>query len=342
MVWNDVCVVGGCSGNPTPRRKLLTALQQNGDVTSDQLSAWLRNRSTKTGGINKVDARRPAGCAPHTGLCCRGEAHEPNILQIKTRRRKNDREKGDWKKSLSVELAPFLTLSQQEMQHYGEIVDAVVAEISSVMTGIDGREMQSLCRTLRNARYVICHGVGVEGLALQAFAHSLNELGMDAFCLTDVSMPQIAEDDVFLVSAGPSFYSTVSFFHISCITPVAVSLFSQISALALEAKRLGTPVIAFTAHPAADMLFAQDIIRIPSQTLTPSMPIVSKKRMTPSGNVIGACAIANSVWSYRNGVLLARRSGERHESSCLIRFQSQACARKRGHDASRVTSETMT
>ena len=282
------------------------------------------------------------GCVPHTGLCCRGEAHAPNILQIKTRRPTNDREKGDWKKSLSVELTLFLTLSRQEMQHFGEIVDSVVAEISSVMTGIDSREMQSLCRTLRNARCVICHGVGVEGLALQAFAHSLNELGMDAFCLTDVSMPQIAEDDVFLVSAGPSFYSTVSIFRMLCITPVAVSLFSQISALALEAKRLGTPVIAFTAHPAADMLFAQDIIRIPSQTLTPSMPIVSKKRMTPSGIVIRAIDVVNFAIVCRNGLLLARRSGERHESSSLVRIQSQACARKRGHHASRVTSETMT
>lgn len=88
------------------------------------------------------------------------------------------------------------------------------------MNAIDPKEIRCLCRAIRRARYVICYGVGNEGLMMSAFAQSLNQIGFRAFGLTDVSMPQVAEDDVFLVSAGPSFYSSVKQTSLSDVSKI--------------------------------------------------------------------------------------------------------------------------
>ena len=82
--------------------------------------------------------------------------------------------------------------------------------MTSILGGVKGSAIRALCRALLQARHIVCHGVGPEGYIMQAFACDLNQLGMKAFYLTDISMPQISEDDVFLVSAGPSFYATVT------------------------------------------------------------------------------------------------------------------------------------
>lgn len=60
----------------------------------------------------------------------------------------------------------------------------------------------------------------------------------------------------------------------------------QVSALALEAMRAGATVIAFTAHKTADLPFAGHAIRIPAQTLPPSMPAMSQGVSEPSTDIM--------------------------------------------------------
>lgn len=114
-----------------------------------------------------------------------------------------------------------------------------------------------LAKSIRSASRICCCGVGREGLVMRALASSLHHLGFEAYCTGDTNMPQFGADDLMLVSAGPSYYSSVS-------------------ALALEAMRAHASVIAFTAHKTADLAFADTVIRIPAQTLPPSMPVMNQ------------------------------------------------------------------
>lgn len=98
------------------------------------------------------------------------------------------------------------------------VVDLALSELLMISDNIDERDMCGLCRAIRAARYVICYGIGNEGLMMHALAWNLNQLGFKAFYPTDTSMPPISDADLFLVSAGPSFLSTVRdlFIRVSC------------------------------------------------------------------------------------------------------------------------------
>lgn len=50
--------------------------------------------------------------------------------------------------------------------------------------------------------------------------------------------------------------------------------------------RVGAKVIAFTSHKTADLPFAERVVRIPSQTLPPSMPITNGKIAPVGADVV--------------------------------------------------------
>lgn len=147
--------------------------------------------------------------------------------------------------------------SEAPWEDFAKVSSSVLEELSSILSTVDKEDIMMLAKSIRSASRICCCGVGREGLVMRALASSLHHLGFEAYCTGDTNMPQFGADDLMLVSAGPSYYSSVS-------------------ALALEAMRAHASVIAFTAHKTADLAFADTVIRIPAQTLPPSMPVMNQ------------------------------------------------------------------
>lgn len=129
---------------------------------------------------------------------------------------------------------------------------SVADEMDSILKNVELFGITSLCNSIKKASQIVCYGVGKEGHIMNKFASDLHCLGFCASCLSDVGTLPVSPKDLFIVSAGPSCYSSVS-------------------SLALEARRMGTSVVAFTAHKTAGSLFTENFIRIPAQTMTPSL-----------------------------------------------------------------------
>lgn len=161
-------------------------------------------------------------------------------------------------------LCPTYSGNKRERQEedmsedFFQVQTDVLDELSAILQSVDCRDIKGLARAIRDANHICCYGVNGEGLAMKTFALKLFHLGFKAHCVGDITAPSLTKGDLLLVAAGPSYYSTVS-------------------ALALEAMRSGTRVIAFTAHKTAPLPFAESVIRIASQTLPPCMPVLNRK-----------------------------------------------------------------
>lgn len=150
---------------------------------------------------------------------------------------------------------------------FAKLSASVLEELSSILSTVDKEDVTLLAHSIKGSKKICCFGVGREGLVMKALASSLHHLGFEAFCTGDTNMPQFGGTDLMLVSAGPSYYSSVS-------------------ALALEAMRAGAMVIAFTAHKTADLPFAGHVIRIPAQTFPPSMPVINQSLTGAGADVV--------------------------------------------------------
>eukprot|EP00803_Ostreobium_quekettii_P005316 evm.model.scf_340.7 EVM.evm.TU.scf_340.7 scf_340:47458-50619(+) len=142
-------------------------------------------------------------------------------------------------------------------EDFSKVSATVLEELSSILSTVDKQDIVTLAKSIRSANRIGCCGVGREGLVMRALAASLHHLGFEVYCTGDTNMPPFGANDLMLVSAGPSYYSSVS-------------------AIALEAMRAHAVVIAFTAHKTADLPFAEHVIRIAAQTLPPSMPVMNQ------------------------------------------------------------------
>ncbi|CAD7697233.1 unnamed protein product [Ostreobium quekettii] len=151
-----------------------------------------------------------------------------------------------------------------DWQDLSSIFTTVLEELTSIASTVSTPDINFLAAAVKDARNICCYGVGREGLVMKALASNLHHMGFVSYFVGDINMPSVGKSDLFLVSAGPSYYSSVS-------------------ALALEAMRLGGKVIAFTSHKTAELPFAEHVIRIPSQTLAPSIPSGVGKR-SPEGS----------------------------------------------------------
>jgi len=143
-------------------------------------------------------------------------------------------------------------------EDFTTVQSTVLDELSGILQSVDGQDIKGLARAIRDANNICCYGVSREGLAMKGLALNLFHLGFKAHSVGDTTTPPLTKGDLFLVAAGPSYYSTVS-------------------ALGLEAMRAGARVIAFTAHKTAPLPFAESVIRVSSQTLPPCMPVMNRK-----------------------------------------------------------------
>ena len=100
--------------------------------------------------------------------------------------------------------------SDDIFEDFARVQSSVFEELSSILAAVDSSEATSLARAIRDARLICCYGVGREGLVMKGLASNLHHLGFQAYVVGDTNTPTLGKGDLFLVSAGPSYYSTVS------------------------------------------------------------------------------------------------------------------------------------
>ena len=141
-----------------------------------------------------------------------------------------------------------MTTGSATMAH-GEKVARATEELRAACAAVAPAELTALANAISQARRVICHGVGREGLMMRALAMRLYHLGLDAHVVGDMSTPPVGPDDLLVVSAGPGDFSTIS-------------------ALIYVARQAGAHTACVTAQPDGAAPRAVDtVLHIPAQTM---------------------------------------------------------------------------
>ena len=181
--------------------ELFRAVQEAGPVTELQVSVWLKNRLAryKRDPIKVRSRRRRMTLTANACL----QQSEPRSEESST----FDSDNID---------APMMIGNKRERQEdrrnedFGYVQSAVLDELSTILQSVDPRDVTGLARAIRDANRICCYGVGREGLVLKAFAINLHNLGFKAYFVGDTNTPALTTGDLFVVAAGPSYYSTVS------------------------------------------------------------------------------------------------------------------------------------
>jgi 6-phospho-3-hexuloisomerase len=130
-----------------------------------------------------------------------------------------------------------------------DIVRQILAEIDRVLSRVSESEVAALCDAILRARRIVVYGLGREGLAMRSFAMRLMHLGFDASVVFDMTVPPVGPGDLFLVSCGPGYLSTVD-------------------ALTGIARQAGASVLMLTAQPQAPLPQQADLlVCLPAQTM---------------------------------------------------------------------------
>lgn len=95
------------------------------------------------------------------------------------------------------------------MPDYANLAARAAEEMRSATAGVDAEQMDALVIALARAGRIVCHGVGREGLMMQALAMRLYHMGLDVHVVGDMSCPPVGPGDILVVSAGPGAFSTV-------------------------------------------------------------------------------------------------------------------------------------
>lgn len=141
-----------------------------------------------------------------------------------------------------------------------------LAEISSVLDGIDSESIDEACRMIGSASTLLLYGCGREGLQMRGLTMRLYHLGLKANMVADMAAPPLGKGDLLIVSAGPGELASVT-------------------ALMKVAKRDGAQVLFFTAAPDTPAaLDADHIVSIPAQTMANDQD-ESSHSILPMGSV---------------------------------------------------------
>lgn len=145
----------------------------------------------------------------------------------------------------------------QDSDYPGETMPVTIAEMNAkavdeltdVINRIDLTQVQDLIRALLNANRVVLHGLGREGLMMKALCMRLFHMGMDVHMVGDMTTPAVGKGDLFVVSAGPGYLSTVA-------------------ALMNMAQSAGAKTVCFTAQPEGKVPQSADLtVVLPAQTM---------------------------------------------------------------------------
>lgn len=130
-----------------------------------------------------------------------------------------------------------------------QLAQLACAEIAATFERVDETQVAALVQAMLDARRIALYGVGREGLMLRALTMRLFHAGLDAHPVGDMTTPPLAAGDLFITSAGPGDFSTVS-------------------ALIHTARAAGARVAVITAQPdGAAAIFADLVLTLPAQTM---------------------------------------------------------------------------
>ncbi|NDW04091.1 SIS domain-containing protein [Jiella pacifica] len=130
-----------------------------------------------------------------------------------------------------------------------DLYRTALAELGTVMDGIDDAAVDEACRMIASARRIGTYAGGREGLQIKGFAMRLFHLGAHVGVVGDMTMPALGNGDLFVVSVGPGEIST---------------------ALALMgvAKKDGAKILFITAQPGGrGAQLADFVLTVPAQTM---------------------------------------------------------------------------
>jgi 6-phospho-3-hexuloisomerase len=136
-----------------------------------------------------------------------------------------------------------------QMATFRELREAVFAEISTVIEGVDPDAWETFCATIAAANRVVCFGLGREGLALRGFCMRLAHIGIDAHMAGDVTALPVGPGDVVLITSGPG------------------NLTMTWSMIELAHRAEATVVVVTAQRGAPDPQAADFALTIPAQTM---------------------------------------------------------------------------
>jgi len=135
------------------------------------------------------------------------------------------------------------------MTDYIAFAGFAASELRRAATGVDAAAVVALIEDLAQARRIIVHGAGREGLMMRALAMRLYHLGLDAHVVGDMSCPPVGPGDLLIVSSGPGELPTIA-------------------ALVAMAREAGARTACITAQPGAPVPQSCDrVLVIPAQTM---------------------------------------------------------------------------
>ena len=142
-----------------------------------------------------------------------------------------------------------------------ETARSILNEIDRVLTGVDQDEVYAFVRTILAADTTFVHGLGREGLVMRGFAMRLMHLGLPTAVVGDMTTPPVDKGDLFLVSCGPGYLSTVD----------------ALTTVALDA---GATVAMITSQPEAALPQCADLrLTLPAQTMAEQEGSTSQQAM---------------------------------------------------------------
>lgn len=137
----------------------------------------------------------------------------------------------------------------------------ILAEIERVLARVEEDELAALRQAILGAGRIAVYGLGREGLVMRGFAMRLMHLGLPVAVVGDMTTPPVGPGDLFLVSCGPGYLSTVE-------------------ALMGVAQRAGASVAIITAQPKARLPQAADLlVTVPAQTMAETEKSSSEQAM---------------------------------------------------------------
>ena len=153
-----------------------------------------------------------------------------------------------------------------------ETARQILGEIDRVLSQVSEGETGALLDAIVDARRIIVYGLGREGLAMRGLAMRLMHLGLDVAVVGDMTTPPIGPGDLFLVSCGPGYLSTVE-------------------ALAGIAQQAGGRMAMLTAQPTAPLPQQADLL------VTLSAQTMAEAERSNSAQAMGS-AFEQSLWIY--------------------------------------------
>lgn len=150
-----------------------------------------------------------------------------------------------------------------------KLAELVLDELRPGLSGPVLDQIDGLSSTLAEAKRIVCHGVGREGLMMKALAMRLFHLGLDAHVAGDMTTPPVGAGDLLFVSAGPGEFSTIA-------------------ALAQVARAAGARVVCITATPEGPVPSGADlVIQLPAQTMASDQGAAARS-ILPMGSLFEA------------------------------------------------------